>query len=1177
MGWNAMNKLFCVPSRWRITWTTFRKRSNEMLHARSSDGVVKLQHLGTVMALAAMLCGFCGRVMGQAVNATLVGTVTDLTGGAVAGVQVEIKEVNTGIIRTAETNDSGNFVFADLPPGQYQVLAEKPGFKKVIHDSVDVMVNTTVRVDVNLKPGTMAETIQVTADLPILQTDRVDTGRKLEARQLVELPISYNNHNAQGLLNLVPGTTRAFRPHSQFFNPQDSLSTQVNGNSRLANNLQLEGIDDNERTGLLQVYIPPVEVLQTVDVTTSNYEAELGRAGGAVTNLILKSGTNSFHGQAYAFNKVSALQAKGFFNQQVAKPVTVYNYDGFNVGGPILKNKLFFFGDFLRISDHRGQTDRFTLPTSDFRAGDFRSVKTSLPTCQAKPTDCNIYDPATGNPDGTGRQQFVASSNPADPNFNPACTGVAGCPNVIPINRFDPISLKLLALVPLPNVAGAGLTQQNFTQNSTFIKTNDSFDVKVDYNPNMQNHISGRFSFQKFTITDPPSFGQAGGPHGGGFQGAGIQKTYVPGVNWDRIFSSTLIMELRVGVERYRNDAQQSDYGKNDSQTIGIPGVNTSTFTSGLTSLDIGNYSSPLVGYSASLPWIRAETNIDFMNHWTKTKGNHTIKWGVDVRRIRDDLLQTQTFNPRGTFIFRDGQTSIPGAKTSIANHFASFLLDVPSQVGRDLPVVFPAYRQWWLFFYGSDKWQVGSKLTVDVGLRWELYPPATPRSPGGFSNYDPDTNNLVVAGVGGNPMNLGMQFRKNYFAPRLGLAYRLTDKTVVRAGFGISYEPYPDNTYAYNFPVKQNNAFQPLNSFSPALLPDGTPSTFAKGFPPPLIAAVPSNGIIPANTPLLINQAYFVIPKNFKNPYVESWNFAVQRVLPHNFSLDAAYVGNHGVDIATQYNLNAATVAGIGSAGRPLFQKYCITVGTKQVCRSADTTEYFVGTSNNYNALQIKLDHGSSNFLLTTAYTYSKALGITEEAGGFMWYINPRRSYARAGFDRTHTFVQSYTYNLPFGKGRPWLNSGIGDRVLGGWEVSGILTLMTGTPMTFGASGTSLNTPGNAQTANINGPFKRLYGVNNQPWFDTSVFSTPTGTGVFGNTGRNIFSGPGFFNLDAAIFKRVRIRERVNLEFRSEWFSATNTPQFNNPNTNRASPSFGLVQGAGGARSIDFGLKLSF
>ena len=1111
-----------------------------------------------ILLTAGVLLGAPPVLRGQAVDGSVLGTITDATGAAVPGAKVSVTEVGTNSSRATRSNDSGNYVFADLTPGTYTVSAEVQGFKKEVQEKVPVLVNTTVRVDLQLQPGEVIETVNVVAGAPMLQTDRSDTGRKIDAIQVENLPIVYNNHNFQGLLNLVPGTTRAFRPHSQFFNSQDSLSTQVNGNSRLGNNLQLEGIDDNERTGLLQVYIPPMEAIQTVDVTTSDYEAELGRAGGAVTNVILKSGANDFHGEAYAFNRLSALQARNFFDRgpngrPFHMPVTVYNYDGFSLGGPIKKNKVFFFGDYLHISDHRGQSDLFTLPTADFRGGDFRAV-TSTAVCKAKTAaDCNIYDPATGNPDGSGRQII-------------SCHGV---PNTICPDRFDPVALKILNLIRLPNSTSSGNPySQNFITSSRLIKTTHTFDMKVDQNPNENNHVSYRFSYTKPVVTDPPSFGFAGGPHGGGFQGTGTQKTYVPGVNWDHIFSPSLIVESRFGVERYRNDSRQSDYGKNDSDALGIPGVNTEPFTSGLASVNIGGYSNPLVGYSASLPWVRSETNIDFVNHWTKTKGNHTVKWGVDVRRVRDDLLQTQTFNPRGTFNFNDGVTSIPGAKTSFANDFASFLLGIPNQVGRDLPIVFPAYRQTWFFAFGQDKWQVSPKLTMDLGLRWELYPPATPHFAGGFSNYDPNTNSLVVAGVGGNPRNLGMETRYRYFAPRFGVAYRLSANTVVRSGFGISYEPFPDNTYAYNFPVKQNNAFNASNSFSPALLPDGTPATFAKGFPPPLPAVIPSNGIIPANTALLLNQDYVIIPRNFRNPYVESWNFALQRALPRNFTFEAAYVGNHGVDIATQYNINADLVPGAGVKGEPLFRLYG---------RKAATTLFFVGTSTNYNALQVKFDRRSGNLLLTTAYTYSKSLGITDEDGGFAWYINPRRSYARAGFDRTHAFVQSYIYQLPFGKGQHWLTSGAAAKVLGGWQVTGILTLMTGAPLFFNASGKDLNSPGNAQTANISGPFKRLYGVDTQPWFDTSVFSQPAGAGVFGSLGRNVFAGPGFFNLDAALFRKVRLSEKLGLELRAEGFSATNTPQFGNPDTDITHANFGLIKGAGGGRSVDFGARITF
>ena len=1173
---------------------------------------MKSRGLGATLVLMAALAVWApsARVFGQAVRATLLGTITDASGAVVPKAKVTATEVNTNIVREVQTNESGNYTFPDLAPGNYDVAVEQTGFKKAIRHGVDVLVDTTIRVDLRLETGAMVETVSVTAEVPLLQTDRSDTGRKIETRQVEELPIVYNNRNFQGLLNLVPGTSRGFRPHSPFFNAQDSLSTQVNGNSRLASSVQLEGVDDNERTGLLQVYIPPLESIQTVDVTTSNYEAELGRAGGAVTNVSLKSGANDFHGSAYAFYKGNGFNARQFFDRgpvvgvvQVPfdKLKAVYNYDGFNLGGPIKKNKIFFFGDLLRISDLRGVSARFTVPAADYRGGNFTAAlgnffctdgSTSPTPCSGSKTPLMVnttegatvparvgmvFDPNTGSANGSGRQVF----------------STGGVVNMIPSSRFDPIAVKVLNLVPSPNLGVATTQNPNLVASALFIRKIWTFDVKVDANPNEKNRYSARFSYSKPVTTGTPVFGLAGGPinifnGGSGFEGTSTQKTYLPGFNWDHIFSPTLITETRFGITRYRNDAQQSDFGTKASDAIGIPGVNTSDFTSGLSSVELdGGISNPMVGYSASLPWIRAETNILLVNNWTKTHGNHTVKWGVDVRRIRDDLLQTQTINPRGRFTFGPNTTALNnGPSTSLGNSVASLLLGVPRDVGRDLPVAFPTSRITQFFAFGSDKWQVSPKLTLDLGLRWEFYPPATPQFPGGYSNYDPTTNNLVIAGIGGNPSNLGMVTRYKNFAPRLGIAYRLSDKTVVRSGFGISYEPFPDNTYAFNFPVKQNNEFDNRagGSFSVALLPDGTPATFAKGFPAPLVATIPSSGIIPANTPLLISQGYDVINTQFKNPYVESWNLAVQRQLPHNFTFEVAYVGNHGVDIATVFNLNAVrdpAFVGKKSAGQPLVLAGFCQPGTTN-CQTHDANMRFVGTSTNYNGLQVKFDHRSGNFLLTTAYTYSKTLGITDEDGGYAFYVNPQRSRFRAGFDRTHVFVQSYVYELPFGKGKSYLTSGWGNRLLGGWQVSGILTLMTGLPLNFDGCDNcpALDTPGNGQTGNVNGPVMKLYGIENQPWFDTSVFSKPA-AGTFGNLGRRILAGPGYFSLDPVVFKRIRVTEKTQLEVRAEVYNATNTPIFDNPNTTVGNSNFGKVTGvnanAPGNRTMEIGAKLNF
>jgi hypothetical protein len=344
--------------------------------------------------------------------------------------------------------------------------------------------------------------------------------------------------------------------------------------------------------------------------------------------------------------------------------------------------------------------------------------------------------------------------------------------------------------------------------------------------------------------------------------------------------------------------------------------------------------------------------------------------------------LQTQTFSPRGLYTFSDGQTALNtgsgSSKTSFYNNLASFLLDLPNQAGRDLDTYFPSYRAWQLFAFAQDKWVVTPKLTLDLGLRWEFYPAATPENSGGFSNYDPTSNSLLIAGIGNVPKDLGIETHYKYFAPRFGAAYRLSDTTVLRAGFGISYTPFPDNNYAYNYPVRANNVFNPaVATYGPSILPNGQVASFENGFPAPILPQIPSTGIM-TNAPS--NQAYYVVSQNFKNPSVQSWNLAIQESLPLKVVLDVAYVGNHGVASPIQYNLNAATVAGRGNAGPPEFASFG---------RTASTTLLFAPYSSMYHALQVKLDRRfASDFSLTTAFTSGKACRFrmaTTEGCGFI------------------------------------------------------------------------------------------------------------------------------------------------------------------------------------------------
>jgi hypothetical protein len=1145
---------------------------------RPTVGLSKLRLLITAVLLATIVLAFSAPVRAQAVNATLLGAVTDSSGAPVGNAKITITETNTGISRTSQTNESGNYVVPDLPPGTYTVTAELSGFKRASRPAIDVVVNTSGRVDLVLQPGNISETITVEEETPVLQTERADTGRKIDTVLTENIPLG-TNRNYQNLLNIVPGTTRATFQHSQFFNASSSLQTEVNGQLRMGNNYQIEGIDNNERTGLLQILIVPLEAIQTVDVSTSNYDAELGRASGAVTNVILKSGTNNFHGAAYEFSRNSYFNARNFFDRSVGH--LAYNYFGGNIGGPIKKNKLFFFADYLKVYDHEANTNQISIPSMTLRSGDLSSAS-STPTA--------IYNPFSGNPDGTGRQQLVATSAPgmatvpgrngAVDAFNPACTNPAGCPNIVPLALIDPISAKLMALLPAPTSPG---NANNYFALLPFHKDTDFVDAKVDANLTDKDRLSGRFSYQRPAIFQAPIFGLAGGPAQGNFEGTGLQNTYSIGLNYNRFFSNSLVAEFRVGVAWYHNEAHNSDFGTTASEALGIPGVNLDPITSGIVGITIANnrgFSNPLIGYSASLPWIRSETNIDFANTWTKILGNHTLKFGVDLRRVRDALLQEQTFSPRGLYTFADGQTALNTgtgtSKTSFTNDFASFLLDLPNQAGRDLATFFPNYRAWQFFTFAQDKWVVTPKLSADLGVRWEFYPPATPVAKGGFSNYDPTNNTLVVSGIGKNPDDLGIATHYKYFAPRLGLAYRLKESTVFRLGFGISYTPFPDNSYAYNFPVRANNQFDPaITTFGPAVLADGvTPATFENGFPDLIQPSIPQDGIITNPTKA---SAYFVVNQNFKNPYVESWNAAIQQSLPWHFVLDVAYVGNHGVDSVINYNLNAATAVGLGKLGQPEFPSFG---------RTANTNLLFAGYSSSYHALQVKFDRRfSGGFATTTAYTYGKGMGFqTGDDGGLAFYINQARNYARNDFDRTHTFVQSVVYDLPFGRGKRLLSSGVAAAVLGGWRVSSFLTVMSGLPLYFTASSASLLAPGNTQTPDLVAPVHILHGVGlGNPWFTTSSFAAPAAN-TFGNVGRNFLTGPNFFNLDASIAKSIRFTERLNLELRLEAFGATNTPQFFFGSGNGTvagvtlgSSSFGQITSATGGRQLELGAKLTF
>jgi outer membrane receptor protein involved in Fe transport len=1090
----------------------------------------------TAAALVLVLLLCAPGAFAQAVRGGLLGNIVDPAGLALPGVTVTVTETNTNISSTTTTNESGYYTFPSLKDGTYRVAAELSGFKKVVREGVIVDVNTTVRVDLKMEVGAVQESVTVTGESPVLQTDRSDTGRLIESKMVTDIPLTFNR-NFQAILVTVPGATRPHREHSAFFNSQDSLSTEVNGQSRLANNTMIEGVDDNQKTGLLQVIIPAADALETVSVTTSNYDAEFGRSGGAITNVTLKSGTNAFKGSVFFFGNNEKTNAGDYFTH--TKAPTKFVNGGFTLGGPIMHDKLFFFGDYQRTIDNSGYVVRTIVPTAAMRNGDFSAVSQ------------HIYDPATGDASGNNRQVFANNQIPAD--------------------RISPIAKQLLGFIPLPNTTAA-LGQNNFVQAQTREKTTDGFDTKINYTLSAKDSISGRLSFMRPVVFDPGLFGQYGGPANGGFAGTGTNTAYSTAGTWTRVFSQSMVLDVRGGLNYYRNTTITAGDGLTTSRDVGIPGANIDQFTSGISQISIGGYGDPLLGFSASQPWDRSEQTWNLVSTVTKLYHSHTIKFGGEWRKNRDILLQTQDAGgPRGRFAFTASGTGSPAeaaSRAGIANSFASFLLDWPATVQRDLKVIDqPGTRHWAVASFIQDKWQLRSNLTVDLGLRWEFYKPLSGvEGQGALSNYDPSTNTLRVAGYGDTDNSLNVKNYFKNFGPRTGISWRPNELTVVRAGYGASAIPFPDNRFAFNFPVKQNYSGTAANGFQRA-------GSMVTGFPAPTLATIPNDGVIPVAGSLL-NSTYDVIPPGLHEGTLHSWNVAFQRQLPYGFTADIAYVGSKGVNLVADLDTNASLVYGSGNAGRPQFAPFNRT-GT-----SRNRTN--LGKSR-YNGLQVKVDRRFMNGLLVTnSYTFGQSKDLAQENTGINTPIDFDLVWARSDTDRLHNYVLSSVYELPWGPGKHWMNEGTLGKIIGGWQVSGLFVAQSGQALTIGGDGTLLNTPGNTPFVNLNGDNQVLGGLGpGQLYFDPTVYSLP-GAGTQGNMKRHSGpDGPGFWQLDGSLFKRFPLGGSKYGEFRIDAYNVTNSVRWANPNVTYSTATgntFGQITGTTGSqRSLRFGGRFAF
>jgi hypothetical protein len=1086
-----------------------------------------------VLALRSRFAGLlilaAAPLFGQQTSATLVGSVLDSSGRSVPNASITATETRTGVARSTTSTGEGVYNLPYLTPGIYRVEITAAGFKKAIREAVELGVSSTVRVDATLEPGAVTESVTVNAEAPALQTDRAEVARSFTTQSVTELPLA--NRSFQALAGLVAGVTPPTVDFTQSEDPQGTTFFRANGQGNSSNNTMVDGVDNTNPTLGLTVYIPPAEVVQEVHVSTSNYTAEFGRAGGAVVNVATRGGTNELHGSLYEFHRSTNFRARDFFNTVGRpKPTYIRNQFGAAAGGPIVKNKTFFFGAYQGLYLRQSATTVISVPDPAWVGGDFSAVP-----------GLALYDPATGNPDGTGRRQFAG--------------------NVIPQNRFTQIATKLLPYMPAPTSPGAYTS--NFNTNVPFLYDGNSFDGRVDHNFTDSTKIFGKMNYSKYNVTQKAALGDVIG------EGTLARDYTVTALaNFVHGFSPSLLTEGRVGYNRYRTNVNGLDMTTFTNQSLGIVNPNPDPISSvGMARIQINGMQG--IGTPVVYPLINTDNLFTFVNTWSKTFSRHTLKWGAEIHRNRMDRFQPQGLGlgPRGLFQYNPGTTSSRGADLgpfgSFANAFAAFLIGAPDQTSRTYMPITPTNRQSQWFFFFQDTWQVSRRLTVDLGVRYELYTTVKPRYAGGASNYDPSNNTLLVCGVGEISLGCNVKPDNNNFAPRLGIAYRLSDKAVIRTGFGVSYWTgrfgFTGGTTSTQFPVIYNIQQGATGDF----IVDGSPNLL------PVVSAVdiPSNGrITPAP-----NQAFFIVPYNNPMPMVASYNLTYQRELGWGVTFDVGYVGNFGRRLPFNQAYNAA-LPGTGLNGKPLVAAFGHT---------ADATVRGYGVNSNYNSLQTNATKRFSEGLtFTVAYTWSRSLDVGSDQAGFTINNDFRRHYGPSNYDRTHMLTISHVYQLPVGKGKAYVHSGPGAFILGNWQVNGIYRFATGTPFSITTDATPCNCPGNSNFANVLGPTSILGGVGpGQKWFDIRAFAAPPAN-TFGNAGRNIVRGPRLSNYDMSIFRIFALTEKAKLEFRGEFYNLTNTPHFGNPSGSVTSGNFGEITGTLGGygnREVQLALRLTF
>jgi len=1067
-----------------------------------------------------------GPAAAQLLQGTLNGNVTDSSQAAVAGAAVTVSDAATSLTRQTTTNSAGDYTLPTLPPGTYTIVIKAPSFQTASRTGIVVNANEVTRADVMLKLGEVSETVTVSAQASSLQTDRADVHTDITTKSLTDLPTPLGRNYQMILAVVVPGVSTPQSGSSYGANPSRAVGFSVNGASSNGNNTRIDGTSStNYNAGDKPMYSPALESIQTVNVVTNSFDAEQGLAGGAAINISTKTGGNAIHGSAFWDHANQHLKAYAWASDRTqAKPKYLHNQFGGTIGGPIKKDKLFYFVSYEGTYLRQQNSIYSQVPTPALKNGDLSASPTS------------IYDPMTGNPDGSGRAAFSG--------------------NRIPASRIDPGIAAILALQnwPDPNVPGTGAfgLARNYLSAGNTGQNRNQWDTKLNWNPTTKLSMFARFGFNDSSWFNPQQYGSLGGP---GYSpantavGTGAGHIYSGTLSATYIFTPNLIADAYYGYSR--NNAYTAPQGLDQNlgwTLLGIPGLQSSQVREGgLPALQVDGFG----GTGSNLPeaTIGPANNFqpqdirNFEKEWvanvTWIKGSHSFRVGMDFDQQRNnENFEQATFcnfcTGAGGFQFSQGTTQLKGGPGgNDYNAFASFLLGLPTNAGKVtlFPPEYHAYSNI-LGLYVRDQWQATRKLTLTYGTRWEYYPYPT-RGDRGMEYLDAATNQMIICGVGGNPRNCGITKDTHRFAPRAGIAYRLTDSTVIRAGYGLTNDPTNLGGVLgnrQNFPDILATTIPAPNSFSYA-------TTLRLGLPA-IVAPDYSSGTVrvPQTTGV-----YTVDNDNYVRGYIQSWNFTVEQQF-RGWNGSVGYVATRSVDPISTLNGNWSPI-GTGTAGQVL-----------NVLSGRTAITNIIGTmgTNKYDSLQAKFEHHLAHgFQVSATYAFAKGLGYSSQVAiPYDFGLN----YGESGSVARHTLGLTFIGEAPFGKGKRWLQSGLGGKVLGGWDLDAVSTLRTGTPFTITASNTTLNAVGSTQFADCLSAPREIGDI--YQWYDKLAFASPS-AGRFGTCGTNNVTGPGVVNLDLGLSRNFAVTEWLQLKFRAEMFNITNTPHHSNPSSNISSGTF--------------------